>query len=78
MKIDKIVAIDDAGNVIKAAVAASKPFWRSKTFWFNVLGVGMHYTGAVPASVAPYVVPLLGTMNIILRGVTTQPVTITK
>lgn len=66
--------ITDSAAIARAAVAAGKAFYKSKTFWFNVLVIGGHYLGLLPASVAPYLPYLLGGANIALRAVTSEPI----
>jgi len=65
-------AIADAEAVIAAANAAPKPFYKSKTFWANVLVIGGHYFGYLPPQVTPYV---LAGANILLRFLTVGPIT---
>jgi hypothetical protein len=62
-----------------------KPVWESKTLWVNVLtAVAMIIAAAVaqpdliPAEAMRYVVFALAAVNIILRLVTSQPVTLTR
>lgn len=51
----------------------SKSLFKSKTFWFNVATVAVHLAGLLPASIA---VPVAAVGNIILRFVTSTPVSI--
>jgi hypothetical protein len=51
-----------------------KPFWKSKTFWLNVLAVAAAYAGYLPVETAAWAVPLV---NVLLRFVTNQGVTLT-
>jgi hypothetical protein len=51
--------------------AAGKSFWKSKTFWFNVLSVATNYAGYLSTDVAVWAIP---TVNILLRFVTKQPI----
>lgn len=67
-------AIDSGATVAKEAVAAGKGFWKSKTFWANVVLAGSAYVGYLPADIAPYVV--VG-VNLILRYLTTGPISVT-
>ena len=59
----------------------SKAWWESKTIWFNVLSAGLEIAqmlsgaGVIPAGVATLVV---NGVNIILRAITTQPVTLSQ
>lgn len=56
----------------------SKSIFSSKTFWVNLLtGIvtaGGYATGNIPPSWAPYIAAAVGTANILLRAITTQPV----
>lgn len=54
-------------------VAASKPFYRSKTFWANALMVVATYTDLLPIQYAPYVG---AAVNFALRFLTKQAVTL--
>jgi len=51
----------------------SKPIWQSKVFWANILGTALMMSGYLPPT---YGVPAMGILNILLRAITTQPVTI--
>lgn len=51
-----------------------KPFYKSKTFWFNALSIGGAVTGLVPVTVATTVAA--GAINVGLRAITTEPVTV--
>jgi hypothetical protein len=50
-----------------------KPFWQSKTFWVNLIGVGAAVSGVVPEPET--VIAALGLVNLVLRAVTKQPIT---
>ena len=50
-----------------------KSIFKSKTFWANVLAAAGHFSGYVPANVLAVVVPVV---NIVLRFVTSEPVTL--
>lgn len=57
----------------------SKSIFKSKTFWFNaltatgtILGT---YGGLLGPAALPYVVGATGIINVVLRFMTTQPVT---
>ena len=52
-----------------------KSIFASKTFWFNVLtaGAGFLGSGSLPSK---WALPVAGIINIILRAVTSQPVSI--
>lgn len=49
-----------------------KSLFKSKTFWLNVLGVGVHVAGIVPPQ---YGVPALAILNVLIRLLTEQPIT---
>jgi hypothetical protein len=51
----------------------TKSIFASKTFWANILAAVASYSGYFPPNIAVYVVPLV---NILLRFVTVQPVTL--
>lgn len=51
----------------------SKPIYMSRTFWLNILGTAAMLTGYLPEQ---YGVPAMGVLNIVLRFLTTQPVTV--
>lgn len=57
----------------------AKPWWQSKTMWINGLTaaatMGGEVSGLLPPSVNIYLIPALAVLNILLRAVTTQPVT---
>lgn len=57
-----------------------KPIWQSKTFWANLITVAIAVTtaigGLIPESAA-VVATIVGVLNIALRVLTTQPVTLT-
>ena len=61
----------------------SKPFYASKTFWFNViafvvLGVlpNFGFVPVVPAGWEPFVLPVVLVVNLILRFITKQPISV--
>ncbi len=64
----------------------SKRFYQSKTFWFNVAGFVLAvagpvarsagYTGEVPTDLEVFVVPAITLVNIALRFITKQAVTL--
>lgn len=63
----------------------AKVWWQSKTFWLNlvaiVVAVGYYLLdtpGIVPAQYVSYVVAGLGALNIVLRFVSDQPITLTR
>jgi len=51
----------------------SKSIFKSKTFWFNVLGIGVAVAsgGIIPGNVAT---PVIAVGNVVLRLVTKEPV----
>ena len=49
-----------------------KPFWKSKTLWFNVISLGLCATKQMPDEQAVYLIPLL---NMVLRLLTKEGVT---
>lgn len=61
-----------------------KPFYLSKTLWFNalafILAVALPvlsqygYTGEVPADWAIFVVPVIALVNLVLRFATKEPI----
>lgn len=57
-----------------------KSIFSSKTFWFNVLTLVVTYggtlTNALPAEFAQYAIGVVAIANVLLRLITTQPVTI--
>lgn len=69
-------------------VVTPKPWWESKTHWINGLTVAaivlsfvidMQMTDGLPFNLDPRWITLgLGIVNIILRSVTNQPVTLGK
>ncbi len=56
----------------------SKPFWQSKTLWFNVLAAGVFVAGSAGyADFAPdadVMAVVAAVLNVVLRFVTRQPV----
>jgi hypothetical protein len=54
----------------------SKPWWKSKTIWFNILSVGLLFTPLAPLSPA-VVGAVIASGNVVLRTITTQPITLT-
>lgn len=75
MGIDPNTVIDDAGKVVKEAVAAKKPFWKSKTFWANTITIGAGYFGYLPPAVSAVAV---AGANIALRLLTKTGISFTK
>lgn len=62
-------------------MSTAKSIFVSKTFWVNALtAVGTlaaNYGGLLPPPALPYVVAATGIVNIALRLITKQPVTLT-
>ena len=62
----------------------AKPWWESKTVWVNVLSVlvlALNSTDVIsifPPSWTPRLAGLLALANIVLRFVSSQPVTLTR
>ena len=63
----------------------SKPWYRSKTVWFNILTIGGAFMDGligmmptvqplVPVEVYPFLLLIVGLVNMILRVVTTGPI----
>jgi hypothetical protein len=73
MPVDPNQVIDDSATVAKAAASGGKAFWKSKRFWTNVVLVGGHYLGYLPANVAVYVG---AAANIFLAAVSDKPLSL--
>lgn len=63
----------------------SKPWYESKTVWVNIIAIALavgYYLldtpGIVPAAYVTYVAAGLGVLNIILRSIGTEPITLTR
>ena len=54
----------------------SKPWWKSKTIWFNVLSIGLLFTPFAPLSPA-LSGAIIASGNLVLRTITTQPIALT-
>jgi hypothetical protein len=60
---------------------SSKPFWQSKTLWWNALAIVVTVAGStafqalLPANWMAYDAAIVSVGNIVLRFVTTQPIT---
>jgi uncharacterized membrane protein len=60
----------------------SKKWWTSKTLWFNFLAfvvavaTGFGYTGELPEDWAVFVPAVIAVINLILRWVTKQPISL--
>ena len=58
----------------------AKPWYWSKTIWFNVLSfvvavaVSLGYTGDIPAEWKEYVGPVVAVINVLLRLVTSKAI----
>lgn len=61
----------------------TKPLWQSKTFWVNLISAtiaileGQQITNIIPADWQAEVIALVFALNIALRYITTQPVSLT-
>ena len=54
-----------------------KPFWQSKTLWVNLIAVVGDLMGVYGQTLSgDEKIAILGVINLILRFVTTQPVTL--
>ena len=61
-------------NTVKKEIEMKpKSFWKSKTFWVNVLTLGAEVAGVLPVGWAIKALPII---NIGLRLITNQPVTL--
>ena len=49
-----------------------KSLLKSKTFWINVIGLALQISGVVDPK---YGVPAMAILNVVLRGLTTEPIT---
>jgi hypothetical protein len=67
------------------ALSQTKPFFQSKTFWFNFLTIGgVALDGllgllpvaqtVIPLTAYPWVMLAVGFVNIVLRAITTGPI----
>lgn len=63
----------------------SKPWYKSKTVWANIIvvavAIGIYLQsqpGVIPEQYAVYFAAFLGALNIVLRFVSDQPITLTK
>ena len=62
-------------------MSEAKPFWKSKTLWANLavvlVGVADQFIagGLIPPEWTPTVLGFVGVVNVILRTVTTAPLT---
>ncbi len=59
-------------------MAKGKPFWKSRTFWLNIVGAGAmvynYYTGSPVPSEA--LASILAVLNLVLRFDTKEPVSL--
>lgn len=59
-----------------------KGFWKSKTFWFNVLAIVVAVAGQLGyadfAADTELVAVVVGVVNVLLRFLVKQPVTVTR
>lgn len=60
---------------LTAEGADVKSIFASKTFWANVLTAGAGVLGYLPSN--KYTIPIIGVVNVLLRYVTDQPVSLT-
>jgi hypothetical protein len=60
----------------------AKHFLQSKTFWLNTLtiigGLILAYWDVVPTKYEPFLLATLGAINVVLRFLTGQPITLTR
>jgi len=49
-----------------------KSLLKSKTFWINVVGLALQISGVVDPK---YGVPAMAILNVVLRALTTEPIT---
>jgi hypothetical protein len=72
-------AYDEAADAAKEAGVDAKSLFKSKTFWFNLIG-GMvtllQAQGVFALIPQPYDALVLAIGNVVLRIVTTQPVSV--
>lgn len=73
-KIDVVQATDDAVKVGSDIMANPKGFWKSKTFWFNIVVVAIHYLGLLPPSAT---IPAGVAGNVALRLISSGQVSLT-
>lgn len=62
--VDPVQVENDAVTIGEQVLASPKAFWKSKTFWFNVLTIGLHYSGYIPPAATA---PVLVAGNVALR-----------
>lgn len=74
IKLDPTQVTEDAVAVGTQIASNPKGFWKSKTFWFNIITVGLHYVGVLPAHATPSV---LVAGNVALRLISNGPVSLT-
>jgi hypothetical protein len=62
-------------------MSTPKLFWQSKTFWLNVVTIGLAILAITDASLIPIdpkmLLWIIGVLNILLRFLTNQPITLT-
>lgn len=71
--------MNQVANESKGIVMETKPFYLSKTFWTNILGAAWFFIGpavGIPTLDGETMVMVLGVLNVIIRLVTKQPVSI--
>lgn len=74
VQVDPAQITEDAVEVGAQIEANPKGFWRSRTFWFNIITAGLHYTGLLPAHATPSVL-IAG--NVALRLISNGSVSLT-
>ena len=70
---------NDILNFFNGATMNSKLWYTSKTFWTNVIGLAWTFVGpliGIPALDPDTMIAILGVLNVILRLITKQPVSI--
>lgn len=70
--------IHDVSNYVdnikkEVEVSSAKSIFTSKTFWLNVIGLGLTISGYLPPQ---YAVPVMAVLNIANRFLTTGPVSL--
>lgn len=72
--LDPAQVTEDAVEIGQNITANPKGFWKSKTFWFNLIAAGLHYTGLLPSNA---LVPTLVAGNVALRLISSDKVSLT-
>jgi hypothetical protein len=64
-----------------STTAATKPIWQSKTFWLNVLVIAAAILAITDPTLIPidpkWLVWMTGVLNILVRFLTNEPVSLT-